>query len=57
MTKTEKLDGVVNGYKILASRLEEIYLGLTVSQIQDLNKKLEETWAIACRRTGERRQG
>ena len=55
MTKTEKLDGVVNKYEVLARKIEEIYLGLTVSQIQDLEKKYEEVWAVITRRSGERR--
>lgn len=55
MTAIEKKANIVHGYSVLADKLNEAYLGLTVSQVQDLERELEATWRILERRKVERR--
>ena len=49
-------DNIVNGYKVLSEKLDEIYLNLTIRQLGELQDKLEETWLIVERRREERRR-
>jgi hypothetical protein len=49
-------DSIINGYKVLAEKLDELYLDLTIRQLQELDGKLEETWQIIKPRGNDRRK-
>lgn len=43
-------DCIINGYKVLAEKLEERYLDLTIRQYHELETALHGVWSIVERR-------
>jgi hypothetical protein len=48
-------DEIVNGYHVLADKLDERYLDLTIKQYTELKNALEDCWKIVDRRGSDRR--
>lgn len=48
-------DNIINGYKVLADKLDEVYLDLTLRQLNELDVILAQAWGVVERRQVDRR--